>query len=153
MTEKKKKDDRFEDQLARLEEIVDRLEDESVGLEEALGLFENGMELARQCRARLEEVELRVTQLLDAEIGENEVEDEESEGPLNHCSLANERPLKNLSRICFHPLASGRFDSGKRWRTRSSQAARGSGRCLPGSPTGLPAAIRPRSPTRHAVWS
>jgi exodeoxyribonuclease VII small subunit len=79
MTEKKKKDDRFEDQLARLEEIVDRLEDESVGLEEALGLFENGMELARQCRARLEEVELRVTQLLEAEIGENEVEDEESE--------------------------------------------------------------------------
>ena len=79
MTEKKKKDDRFEDQLARLEEIVDRLEDESVGLEEALGLFENGMELARQCRARLAEVELRVTQLLEAEIGENEVEDEESE--------------------------------------------------------------------------
>ena len=79
MTDKKKQDDRFEDQLARLEEIVDRLEDESVGLEEALGLFENGMELARHCRARLEEVELRVTQLLETEIGEDEVVDEESE--------------------------------------------------------------------------
>jgi len=79
MTDKKKKDDRFEDQLARLEEIVDRLEDESVGLEEALGLFENGMELARHCRTRLEEVELRVTQLLEIEIGEDEVVDEESE--------------------------------------------------------------------------
>jgi len=79
MTEKKKKDDRFEDQLARLEEIVDRLEDESVGLEEALGLFENGMDLARNCRARLEEVEQRVTQLLETEIGEDEVVDEESE--------------------------------------------------------------------------
>jgi len=79
MTEKKKKDDRFEDQLARLEEIVDRLEDESVGLEEALGLFENGMDLARNCRARLEEVEQRVTQLLETEIGEDEVADEESE--------------------------------------------------------------------------
>ena len=79
MTEKKKKDDRFEDQLARLEEIVDRLEDESVGLEEALGLFENGMELARHCRTRLEEVELRVTQLLETEIGEDEDVDEESE--------------------------------------------------------------------------
>jgi len=79
MTDKKKKDDRFEDQLAKLEEIVDRLEDESVGLEEALGLFENGMELARHCRARLEEVELRVTQLLETEIGEDEVVDEESE--------------------------------------------------------------------------
>jgi exodeoxyribonuclease VII small subunit len=79
MTEKKKKDDRFEDQLARLEEIVDRLEDESVGLEEALGLFENGMDLARRCRARLEEVEQRVTQLLETENGEDEVVDEESE--------------------------------------------------------------------------
>jgi len=79
MTDKKKKDDRFEDQLARLEEIVDRLEDESVGLEEALGLFENGMDLARHCRARLEEVEQRVTQLLETENGEDELVDEESE--------------------------------------------------------------------------
>ncbi len=79
MTDKKKKDDRFEDRLARLEEIVDRLEDESVGLEEALGLFENGMDLARHCRARLEEVEQRVTQLLETEVGEDEVDDEESE--------------------------------------------------------------------------
>jgi len=79
MTDKKKKDDRFEDQLARLEEIVDRLEDESVGLEEALGLFENGMDLARHCRTRLEEVEQRVTQLLETENGEEEVIDEESE--------------------------------------------------------------------------
>ena len=79
MTDKKKKDDRFEDQLARLEEIVDRLEDESVGLEEALGLFENGMDLSRRCRARLEEVEQRVTQLLETENGEDEVVDEESE--------------------------------------------------------------------------
>lgn len=79
MTDKKKKDDRFEDQLARLEEIVDRLEDESVGLEEALGLFENGMDLARRCRARLEEVEQRVTQLLETENGGDEAVDEESE--------------------------------------------------------------------------
>jgi exodeoxyribonuclease VII small subunit len=79
MTDKKKKDDRFEDQLARLEEIVDRLEDESVGLEEALGLFENGMDLARRCRARLEEVEQRVTQLLESDNEEDEVADEESE--------------------------------------------------------------------------
>ena len=79
MAEKKKDGDRFEDQLAKLEEIVDRLEDESVGLEEALGLFENGMDLARRCRARLEEVEQRVTQLLETEEVEEEVAEEESE--------------------------------------------------------------------------
>ena len=60
---------RFEDQLARLEDIVSHLEDESVGLEEALDLFENGMMLARSCRTRLEEVEQRVARLLENESG------------------------------------------------------------------------------------
>ncbi len=59
--------ERFEDQLARLERIVGRLEDESVGLEEALDLFENGMTLARSCRSRLEQVEQRVSRLLAAD--------------------------------------------------------------------------------------
>ena len=62
---------RFEDQLAKLEEIVARLEDDSVGLEEALGLFEEGMKLARACRTRLEAVEQRVDKLLE-EAGEGE---------------------------------------------------------------------------------
>ncbi|MCJ7754144.1 MAG: exodeoxyribonuclease VII small subunit [Thermoanaerobaculales bacterium] len=67
MSEKKKATVRFEDQLAQLESIVARLEDESVGLEEALGLFENGMDLAKKCRERLEEVETRVSQLLEGD--------------------------------------------------------------------------------------
>jgi len=74
MTKKTQDEERFEDQLARLEEIVARLEDESVGLEEALGLFENGMALARRCRERLEKVEQRVTQLLEAEDGPEEAD-------------------------------------------------------------------------------
>ena len=73
MTKKTQDEERFEDQLERLEEIVARLEDESVGLEEALGLFENGMALARRCRERLEQVEQRVTQLLEAEDQSDEV--------------------------------------------------------------------------------
>ena len=78
MNETTKNDERFEDQLERLEEIVARLEDESVGLEEALELFEGGMELARRCRDRLEEVEQRVSQLLEIEDGDA---DEEAEPP------------------------------------------------------------------------
>ena len=58
---------RFEDQLEQLERIVARLEDESVGLEEAIDLFEKGMGLARRCRGRLEEVEQRVERLLATE--------------------------------------------------------------------------------------
>ena len=68
--EKEKSGERFEDQLERLEEIVANLEDETVGLEEALELFENGMTLAKSCRARLEEVEQRVRQLLETEEGD-----------------------------------------------------------------------------------
>lgn len=69
-TENDSSDERFEDQLEKLEEIVASLEDETVGLEEALELFEDGMKLAKSCRARLEEVEQRVQQLLEAEEGE-----------------------------------------------------------------------------------
>ncbi len=59
-------DDRFEDQLERLEGIVGRLEDDTVGLEQALDLFEQGMSLAGKCRSRLERVEQRVSKLLEA---------------------------------------------------------------------------------------
>jgi exodeoxyribonuclease VII small subunit len=69
-TKKSTESERFEDQLERLEEIVASLEDETVGLEEALGLFEDGVKLAKSCRARLEEVENRVRQLLETEEGE-----------------------------------------------------------------------------------
>lgn len=81
MTEKKKESERFEDQLANLEAIVARLEDESVGLEEALDLFENGMDLAKKCRGRLEEVEQRVSQLLEGDAVDvlAEEEDEDTE--------------------------------------------------------------------------
>lgn len=54
----------FEEQLAQLEDIVSRLEDDSVGLEQALDLFERGMGLATSCRKRLESVEDRVRHLL-----------------------------------------------------------------------------------------
>jgi exodeoxyribonuclease VII small subunit len=55
----------FEDQLEELERIVRRLDDESVGLEESLDLFERGMALAKSCRLRLDAVQARVTRLLE----------------------------------------------------------------------------------------
>ena len=45
MSKTKNDGERFEDQLEKLEKIVARLEDESVGLEEALGLFEGGVQV------------------------------------------------------------------------------------------------------------
>jgi len=77
----KKKEDRFEDQLGKLEEIVARLEDEGVGLEESLDLFEQGMTLVRSCRERLEKVEQRVAQLMQDESGQPVAEPLEVENP------------------------------------------------------------------------
>jgi exodeoxyribonuclease VII small subunit len=61
----------FEEALTELEDVVKRLEDDTVGLEEALKLFERGVALARRCRTQLAGVERRVEQLL-AEAGESE---------------------------------------------------------------------------------
>ena len=61
----------FEQALAELEEVVAKLEDEGVGLEEALKLFERGVKLAKRCRTQLGGVEKRVEQLL-AEAAEGE---------------------------------------------------------------------------------
>jgi len=82
MSDQSTNQERFEEQLAELEEIVARLEDESVGLEEALELFEKGMALSRACRSRLEEVEQRVERLLSlGENGEAATEAMEVEAP------------------------------------------------------------------------
>ena len=54
----------FEQSLARLEEIVRKLEIASLPLDEAMKLFEEGMSLSRDCQKQLEEAEARVEILL-----------------------------------------------------------------------------------------
>jgi exodeoxyribonuclease VII small subunit len=53
----------FEEALAELEEIVTRMEDGELSLEESLGLYERGQALARHCNRHLETATLRVEQL------------------------------------------------------------------------------------------
>ena len=60
MTKKKEK---FEDLLKRLQEISTLLEDEEIGLEESIKLYEEGVNLSKICRAKLEEAELKITSL------------------------------------------------------------------------------------------
>ena len=55
----------FEDAFAELAGMVTRLEQGGLTLEEALGSFERGIVLYRQCEAILDEAEQRVTRLLD----------------------------------------------------------------------------------------
>jgi exodeoxyribonuclease VII small subunit len=54
----------FEAALARLEQIVQRLEKGELALEESLALYEEGVALSRVCHAKLEEAEGRIELLL-----------------------------------------------------------------------------------------
>ena len=54
----------FEKSLARLEEVVRRLENANLTLDEAMKLFEEGVSLTRVCQKQLEEAEGRVEILL-----------------------------------------------------------------------------------------
>jgi exodeoxyribonuclease VII small subunit len=64
VTSKKTKALDFEQSLAELEAVVERLEHGELPLEDALKQFERGIELARSCQASLKSAEQRVEILL-----------------------------------------------------------------------------------------
>jgi exodeoxyribonuclease VII small subunit len=59
----------FEKSLSELEGIVTKLETGSLPLEQSLELFERGVELARSCKTKLDEAELRVQRLVKVKEG------------------------------------------------------------------------------------
>lgn len=59
----------FEQSLARLEQIVTALEAGNLPLEESLKVFEEGIQLARQCGQYLNEAERRIELLTRDEQG------------------------------------------------------------------------------------
>jgi exodeoxyribonuclease VII small subunit len=54
----------FEKKLKRLEEIASKLENEEVGIEEALALFQEGMKLGNECKKILNDIELKVQKVI-----------------------------------------------------------------------------------------
>ena len=68
-----KKNLNFEDSLAKLESIVDALENNDVSLEESVKKFEEGIKLVKDCQSQLKEAELKVNKLMgDGEILDHE---------------------------------------------------------------------------------
>ena len=57
----------YEAAIKRLDEIVQRLENEEIPLEESLACFQEGIALSRYCREKLAEIEYRVEHLLKEE--------------------------------------------------------------------------------------
>jgi exodeoxyribonuclease VII small subunit len=70
----------FERSLARLEEVVRKLESPQLSLDEAMKLFEEGVTLSRECQKQLEEAEGKVEILLKKADGKLVAEPFEPEG-------------------------------------------------------------------------
>ena len=54
----------FEDSYARLEQVIQRLEEGDLTLEESVALYEEGTYLAEHCGNKLDAAEIKVSQLL-----------------------------------------------------------------------------------------
>lgn len=66
----------FEEQLAELEKVVDRLERGDLTLEENVSLFERGVQLSNACKTQLSSAESRIQVLLEPDAsGPARVED------------------------------------------------------------------------------
>ncbi|MGP8330811.1 MAG: exodeoxyribonuclease VII small subunit [Methanosarcinaceae archaeon] len=64
MAKRKEKYVTFEQSLEELETLVEKLEHGQLTLDESLGTFENGMELARVCTQKLTRAERKIEQLI-----------------------------------------------------------------------------------------
>lgn len=61
---------KFEDALERLEEIVGKLEEGELALDESLKVFEEGIKLSRFCSGKLEEAEKKIEILMKSKDGQ-----------------------------------------------------------------------------------
>ncbi|GAI07057.1 unnamed protein product [marine sediment metagenome] len=59
----------FEESIKKLEEIVKKLEDENISLEESMEKFEMGIKLSSNCLKRLNEAEGKIEELNRSEDG------------------------------------------------------------------------------------
>ena len=60
----------FEDSMNNLEEVINRLEDEDLSLDDAVHQFEQGVAAIRSCQKALSSAEGRLTELIRGEDGE-----------------------------------------------------------------------------------
>jgi len=65
----------IDEDLASLERITRRLEEENLPLEEAISLFEEGISLAAKVKGRLDEAKLRVERVIEEAKGVFTLED------------------------------------------------------------------------------
>lgn len=70
----------FEDAVAKLSEMVRKLEAGDLPLEESITCYEQGMALVESCRKTLSEAEQRIQLLTEAASGELKLQEADSDG-------------------------------------------------------------------------
>jgi exodeoxyribonuclease VII small subunit len=83
MAEKKRKDElsklNFEESIRQLKEIVDKIEQGQIPLQDSLDQYEKGMSLIKHCRSILQKAEKRIEKISREEQAEEETVEELSE--------------------------------------------------------------------------
>jgi exodeoxyribonuclease VII small subunit len=91
----------FEAAIGELESIVGQLEAGNVGLDKSIELFQRGVELAKQCKQKLDEAELKVKQLMKEKDELSEANPETAKGDAPSCGDAEDVPKDQLNDIPF----------------------------------------------------
>ena len=61
---------KFEEAIEELENIVETLEKGELNLEDSIDIFQKGVELSKYCSKRLDEIEKKISILIEDEDGE-----------------------------------------------------------------------------------
>ena len=69
----------FEEMMQELESIVQKLDNETVSLEESLDLYQRGMKLSTACDSTLKDAEKKVNKLMQEENEEQDNEESTNE--------------------------------------------------------------------------
>ena len=85
MAAKKKKELSFEEGMVQLEQLVGRLSESELSLEESIALYEQGVQLAAQLEAQLAQQKKRI-EMIDPDTAEIEAFREAFEGDENGVS-------------------------------------------------------------------
>ena len=65
----------FEIKMKRLEEIINKMESSGIDLEDSIKLFEEGMDLSKECQNLLDKAEEKVKVLTQRPSGESQTKD------------------------------------------------------------------------------
>jgi exodeoxyribonuclease VII small subunit len=77
---RKKENIGFEEALEKLEDLVSKLEDTEIPLDESIAYFEEAMNLSKVCSNKLNEAERKISMLIVGKDGENSEVNFEMEG-------------------------------------------------------------------------